>query len=249
MPFEHLVRPAMQANAGVAERPVVLCVEDDAKQSGHLVQRLIGAGYDAVAVDHGAAAEAALIDTAPHAILLDLGLPDIDGLELCRRFVEWPACPVIVVSADLVQDRIVAALDLGARDYVTKPYNTEVLIARLRAALRDRSPARRVLTDDILTLGDVTLDIGAHELHVAGRPVPLHARPFALLEQLLRHDSMLLPYAVLVGKRRGDPVGDADLRALRIAIGRVRKALGTGPHRPIVATEARVGYRLLPPAE
>ena len=247
MPFEHLVRPAMQERPSGSERTVVLCIEDDAAQRVYLTEHLEAAGYDVITAADGAAASAVLRDTVPHVILLDLGLPDIDGVELCRRLVEWPGSPVLVVSADRLEERMVAALDSGARDYVTKPFSPAVLAARLRGALRDHAPARRTLTGDVLALGDVVVDVGAAELRVDGETVPLHARPFAVLEQLLRHEGVLLPYAVLLGKRRGDPVTESEAQALRVVVSRIRKALGTGPRRPAVLTESRVGYRLAAP--
>lgn len=245
MPFEHLVRPAMHARPSDWARHTVLCVEDSPAQRTVLTEQLEDAGYDVVAVGDGAAAESALIGATPHAILLDLGLPDVDGVELCRRFVEWPGCPVIIVSAERLEDRIVAAFDAGARDYVTKPFSAAVLVARLRAAIRDHSAVRRTLSDDVLSLGDVTLDVGAHELRIGGQRIDLHARPFALLEQLMRHEGVLIPYAVLAGQRRGDTISESETQALRIAISRIRKALGTGQERPRLDTEPRVGYRLV----
>lgn len=237
----------MQVRPDDSDRPVVLCVEDDPAQRVFLAEHLDAAGYHVVTAADGAAAAAALLDTVPHVILLDLGLPDIDGVELCRRVVEWPGSPVIVVSAERLEDRMVAALDAGARDYVTKPFSPVVLAARLRATLRERAPERRTLTGDVLTLGDVVLDVGAHELRLAGEVADLHARPFAVLEQLLRHEGTLLPYAVLVGRRRGDAVTESETQALRIVVSRIRKVLGTGPDRPVLLTEPRVGYRLVAP--
>ncbi|HWL41372.1 MAG TPA: response regulator transcription factor [Ilumatobacter sp.] len=248
MSFEHLARPVVRAWPGSTDAPTILCVDDDPAQRMFLAEHLEAAGYRVVAVADGSGAAAALVDTTPHAILLDLGLPDIDGVELCHRLVEWPACPVIVVSADLREHRMVEALDAGAVDYVTKPFSPAVLEARLRVALRERDPARRIVSGDVLRVGDVVLDAGSHEVTVGGVVTHLHARPFALLEQLMRHEGLLLPYAVLVGKHRGDALSEPETQALRIAISRVRKALGAGPERAQVLTEPRAGYRLVGPA-
>ena len=226
---------------------MVLCVEDDAAQLAYLTEHLEAAGYDVTAAASGKATDLAIAEAVPHVILLDLGLPDIDGVDLCRRLVAWPGCPVIVVSAERFEDRMIAALDAGARDYVTKPFSAPVLDARLRAALRDTDPARRTIAGDTLTSGDIKLDSGAHVLRIDGQPVHLHARGFAVLELLLRNAGQLLPYAVLVGKRRGEPVSESETQALRIVVSRVRKAIGVGPGRPHIATEARVGYRLVGP--
>jgi two-component system KDP operon response regulator KdpE len=247
MPFEHLVRPAMRGRPSSADGPVVLCIEDDAAQRVLLCERLEASGYVVHAAVNGAAAELAVAGVIPHAILLDLGLPDIDGIELCRRLVVWPGSPIIVVSADRLEERVIAALDAGASDYVTKPFSPAVLEARLRAVLRERNPGRRTLDGEVLTVGDLVLDAGSHELIADGERLQIHTRPFALLEVLMRNEGVLLPYAVLVGRRRGDRVTKSETQALRIAISRVRKAIGTGPQRPSVVTEPRVGYRLVGP--
>jgi two-component system KDP operon response regulator KdpE len=246
VPFDHLAAPVLHAPARGA-RPVVLCVEDDETQLAHLGEHLDAAGYDVTTATSAKATYLALAEAVPHAILLDLGLPDVDGVDLCRRLVAWPGCPVIVVSAERFEERMIAALDAGARDYVTKPYSAPLLEARLRAALRDTDPARRAIVGEVLVAGDVVLDSGAHELAIDDEPVHLHARGFAVLEMLMRNAGQLLPYAVLVGKRRGEPVTEAETQALRIVISRVRKVLGTGPRRPQIVTEARIGYRLVGP--
>jgi two-component system KDP operon response regulator KdpE len=248
VPFDHLAAPMLHAPPRGA-RPVVLCVEDDETQLAYLGEHLDAAGYEVAAANSAKATDVALAEAVPHAILLDLGLPDVDGVELCRRLVTWPGCPVIVVSAERFEERMIAALDAGARDYVTKPYSLPLLEARLRAALRDTDPARRTIVGDVLVSGDVVLDSGAHELAIADTSVHLHARGFAVLEMLLRNAGQLLPYAVLVGRRRGEPVTEAETQALRIVISRVRKALGTGPRRPQIVTEARIGYRLVGPEQ
>lgn len=237
----------MRAARGSGERPVVACVEDDQEQRALLAEYLERSGYHVEVASTGAAAVALLADLQPDAMLVDLGLPDADGVELCQRFSTWPACPIVVISADHREDRIVAALDAGASDYVTKPYSTTVLAARLRAAMRDRDPAQRTLVAEVVELGDLVLDIGAHQVFVEGQLVDLPARPFAVLELLARNEGGLVPFAALVGRRRGEAPTSEDLRALRIAVSRIRKALGSGPHRPIIVTEQRVGYRLLAP--
>lgn len=247
MPLEHLGRPAMQARPDDAGAPTVLCVEGDPAQRVFFSEHLGVEGYDVVTVADGAAAEAAISERVPHAVLLDLALPDIDGVVLCRRLATWPGSPIIVVSAERSEQRIIAALDAGASDYVTKPFNVAVLAARLRATLRDRTLSRRVLSDEVLAAGDLVLDVGAHEVRVAGEPVQLHARPFAVLEQLLRHQGAPVPYAVLAGKRRGQPVTRSETQALRIVTSRIRKAIGSGPGRPAIVAEPRVGYRLVVP--
>ena len=241
------MRPVMQARPDDSGAPLILCIEDDAAQRVFYAEHLTADGYEVITAGDGAAADAALAERVPHAVLLDLGLPDVDGVALCQRLARWPGAPVLVVSADRLEQRMIAALDAGASDYVTKPFSPAVLAARLRATLRDHAPDRRVLSDDVLSAGDIVLDVGAHEVRVDGEPVYLHARPFAVLEQLLRQQGALVPYAVLAGKRRGEPVSESEVQALRIVASRIRKAIGTGPRRPALVTEPRVGYRLVVP--
>ena len=227
--------------------PVVLCIDDDTAHLARLTEQLAADGYAVTTATTGKAVDAALAEALPHVIVTELHLPDIDGVELIRRLAAWPGCPVLAVGCEYADQRIVDALDAGARDYVTKPFSWPVLAARLRAALRDGGSARGTAAGDVCTAGAVVLDAGAHELRVAGAAVHLHARGFAVLEMLMRNTGELLPYGVLVGKRRGEAVAHSETQALRIVVSRIRKALGTGPDRPRIVTQARVGYRLVAP--
>jgi two-component system KDP operon response regulator KdpE len=247
MPLEHLDRPSMRAPSGGSLDRQVLVVEDDPTQQQLIADQLERHGYHVEVAASGAAAQQALGSLHPDAAIVDLGLPDTDGVDLCRRIAIWPGCPVVVVSGDHDDHRIVAALDAGASDYVTKPYSEAVLDARLRAAIRDRDPAQRTIVADILQAGDLVLDIGAHQAFVDGEPIDLHARPFGVLELLMRQEGALVPLATLVGRPRGTSPTAEELRALRIVISRIRKAIGVGPRRPALLTEHRVGYRLARP--
>jgi len=225
---------------------VVLIVEDDPAQRAALERALSRAGYP-VAV---AATGTELRELAEHhpaaLVLVDLGLPDVDGIELCRRLAVWPGSPIIVVSGDGDERTMVAALDAGATDFVAKPFRREELLARVRAALRERSQRARP-PEEVLTVGDVVVDASAHEVTLAGRPADFSARQFSVLEQLMRNEGRLVTHAALTGRPRGEEPTPSELGALRIVISRVRKLLGTGPDRPVIATEAHVGYRLLAP--
>ncbi|HWL43099.1 MAG TPA: response regulator transcription factor [Ilumatobacter sp.] len=241
------LRPWTDARPGNAEGHLVLCIEDDLAQQEYLAELLQDLGYAVLRAVSGAKARAAVADVRPDAVLLDLGLPDIDGVELCRRLTFWPAAPIVVVTADFLEERIVAALDAGACDYVTKPFSEPVLAARLRAAIRDSDPTRHMPHGEVLRVGDVSLDTGTYELSIGGERVALPARPFTVLKHLMRHEGVLLPYSILSGKHRSDPVSGAEAQAVRIVISRLRKTLGEGPQRPRLVTEPRIGYRLVGP--
>lgn len=227
-------------------KPVVLVVEDDDAQRRALATMLTAHGYHVEVASDGARALTTLVHVEPDVVLLDLGLPDIDGLELCRRLRVWLHCPIVVVTADAVEDRMVEALDLGADDYVLKPYSSRVLLARLRVAVRHRASLRTVVDDQVLECGDVRIDTAARQVRVAGEVIELQARQFALLSALVRNAGKVVTNAVLA-KALGGTGPAVDLSGVRMAVTRARKLLGDGPDRPVIVTEPRVGYRLVGP--
>lgn len=183
----------------------------------------------------------------PDLILLDLGLPDIDGLDLCRHLRLQHSCPVIVVTADALEDRTIALLDLGADDYVVKPYRMNELLARVRVALRHRLTATAVLDAPIIECGDLIVDVDAHQLIIAGTPVEMYPRQFDLLVALVRNEGRVMTYAALARALWGLEAPANYQYPLRTAISKLRKTLGVGPQRPTVDTEHHVGYRLVAP--
>ncbi|WP_116996792.1 response regulator transcription factor [Desertimonas flava] len=234
------------ADAGDDRARLVVCIEDEPHHLRTLAGALCGDGYRVEAAVSASDARDLLEHTTPDLVVLDLGLPDMDGVELCRRLVVWPAAPVIVVSADHDDRTIVAALDAGASDYITKPFASSVLLARVRVALRPTAitPGGR---DDVVSVGDLTLDPAAHRVVADGREVELRPSEFDLLERLMRHCGALVTHGSLVGRSRGDDPSATELNSLRIAVSRLRRQLGVGPRRPTIVTEAGYGYRLVPP--
>ena len=227
----------------------LLVVEDEEPQ-----QRTLTAGFGARGfhVDVAASGRAAL-DRAealrPDLAIVDLGLPDMDGLEVCRHLLVRGVCPVIVVTADAVEDRMIAALDMGAADYVVKPFSLDVLAARVRRVLREHDEGAAVGLEPI-DCGDVRIDVAAHEVWVAGEQVPLPPAQFALLGVLVRNSGRVLTYQALSRAVHGEDRASASGReALRTSVSALRRRLGTGPDRPVIRTESRVGYRLVPAAE
>jgi two-component system KDP operon response regulator KdpE len=227
--------------------PSILVVEDDAPHRRTLQLGLSARGFDVTAVGDGRAARDA-VDSAHHdVVVLDLGLPDIDGIELCRRLHVWPGSPIVVVSGDADDDRIVAALEVGADDYVVKPVTIDILVARIGVQLRHAAATAGLVNGQVLEVGDITVDTGAHEARVGGVHVDLNAQQFTILTILLRNPGQLVTHEVLArASGYGDP---SDRNALRVAVSRLRHRLGAGPDRPEIVTEKPIGYRLRVPAD
>ena len=221
----------------------VLVIEDDPAIAEILTVALEARGYQAVAVATGQAGLLAAATARPDLVILDLGLPDMDGVEVCRRLRSWSRNPIIVLSADGAEERKLAALDHGADDYVTKPFSMPELLARLRVAERHRHLAAMVVDDAAIVLGDVIIDTAAHVVSIAGVVTQVPRKEFALLALLARNAGKVLTHAVLLDHVWGD--GKAGTGSLRVLIAGVRRRLGTGPGRPSILSAAGTGYRLV----
>jgi two-component system KDP operon response regulator KdpE len=226
---------------------LALIVEDDHGQQVVLRNTLEARGLKVIVAGSGLEALRHLSVQEPQLILLDLGLPDFDGVELCRRMRQTQRCPIIVVTADGDEGRMVAALDIGADDYITKPYGPDLLMARVRVAMRHATALAAFVEETTFQLGDLFLDVEAHLALVDGREIELSPRQFRLLSALLRNAGRVLTHKQLamVTSSDDDEVVNAD--GLRGAMSHLRKRLGTGQHRPRIITEPHVGYRLVGP--
>lgn len=228
-------------------RPRILVVDDEQQIQRFLRPSLSAAGYDVVPAATGADALRLAAQAAPEAVLLDLGLPDMDGKDIIARLRAWSDVPVIVLSARDRETEKIAALDLGANDYVSKPFGIGELLARLRAVLRQRSAAPA--TSPRLALGDLTLDIDAHKVTRAGQPLRLTPKEFDLLTLFLRHPGRVLTHRQILGTVWG-PAHHDDTQYLRVFVGQLRQKIETDPAEPrIILTEPGVGYRIVDPAE
>jgi len=222
----------------------LLVVEDDPAMLNVLAAGLGARGYGVRTATTGDAALRALDEEPPAAIVVDLGLPDVDGIELCRRIRERSAVPIIVVTADGAEDRKVQALDSGADDYVTKPFSMKELLARIRVALRHSAARSAGGPDDVCSVGDVVVDIGHHSVTVADRTVDLTPTEFDLLALLARHPGRVLTHQRLLSEVWG-PSGEGHVEYLRVYARALRKKLVEHPDRPRLVTEPGVGYRLV----
>ncbi len=225
----------------------VLVVDDEPALLRAVRAALTARQYDVATVGTGQGAIDAIALGAPDVVVLDLGLPDIDGIEVCRRVREWSDVPIVVLSADGAEDRKVQALDEGADDYVTKPFSTAELLARIRVALRHRNHDAPAGDDAVLAVGDLEVDLARHAVTVADRNVDLTPKEFAFLALLARWPGRVLTHRTILQEVWGPEYG-SESQYLRVYASQLRKKLDDDPARPRLVTEPGVGYRLVDPA-
>jgi two-component system KDP operon response regulator KdpE len=226
----------------------VLVVDDDPALLRALRIGLEARGFEVIVALTGAEGLSRAAQATPQLVVLDLGLPDIDGVEVCRRLRQWTEVPVIVLSALDSEDRKVLALDSGADDYVTKPFGMQELEARLRVALRHaaaRNPSPATAT---LTVGPVVVDVASRVVRVSGVPVELTAREFDLLAYLARNAGKVCTHRTILREVWGPGYGN-ETHYLRVYASRLRHKLGD-QGGPLLRTNPGVGYQLVdePPA-
>jgi two-component system KDP operon response regulator KdpE len=179
---------------------------------------------------------------APDAVILDLGLPDMSGLEVLRRLREWSRVPVLVLTVLAAETDKVAALDTGADDYLTKPFGGAELLARLRAILR-RAPTEAELA--AVTFGEIAIDMAARVVRRKGEDLKLTPREYALLRVLVLHRGRVVTHQHLLREVWG-PNSEENTHYLRVQMTHLRQKLETDPHRPRhLKTESGIGYRLV----
>lgn len=220
----------------------ILCIDDEPAILRLLEVVLRRDGHDVVPASDARAALAALAHEPVDAVLLDLGLPDRDGLELLGLIRARCDAPVVVVSARGEVQEKVTALDLGASDYVTKPFDGDELLARLRVALR--SSGKTVAKAEVLEHGPVSLDLPRHEARVADRLVQLTPKEFAVLHALVEAGGRVLTHGALLESVWGKAHRE-DVEYLRVVIRALRLKLEEDPARPhLIRNEPGIGYRL-----
>ena len=229
--------------SGDGEGARVLVVDDEPAILRIVRANLTRHGYRVETATTGQEALDAYGFHHPDLILLDLGLPDLDGLEVIRQVRERAATPIVVLSARGAERDKVQALDLGADDYLTKPFGVEELLARVRVALRHA--ARTTGSDTVFRTGDLEVDLERRRVAVGGREVHLTPTEYELLKALIGHPNKVLTTAMLLRWVWGDQYGAGD-HYLHVYVARLRKKLATSPGGPAyLVTEPGVGYRLL----
>ena len=220
----------------------ILVVEDDAAIREVLRVLLTAENYRVVTAESARRAEIEARSHKPDLLLVDLGLPDVDGIEVVRRVRAWSPVPIVVLSARTQETQKIAALDAGADDYVTKPFSAAELLARVRAALRRNVRG----TEQVATLRVGVADIDLARRSAAGPDGELHLTPleYRVLECLVRHAGMIVRPQQLLREAWG-PDKDGDTRTLRVCIQHLRAKLEPDPQRPkFLVTETGLGYRL-----
>jgi two-component system KDP operon response regulator KdpE len=221
---------------------MILLIEDEPQMRRFLRVALEGSGYRYLEAATGQEGLALAVQHRPDAILLDLGLPDMDGLDLMARLRAWSRTPVIVISARGQETDKVSALDAGADDYLTKPFGTRELLARIRVALRHADP--EAAEDPVFVLGRWRVDLAKRQVLVEGREVHLTPLEYSLFTTLIRHAGRVVTHRQLLKEVWGGAAGAQPLY-LRVYMTQLRHKLEEEPSRPkYLQTEPGVGYRL-----
>jgi two-component system, OmpR family, KDP operon response regulator KdpE len=223
----------------------VLIVEDDPNIVDLIRANLAVRGFDTLVSSDGSKALALLETEQPDMVLLDLTLPEVDGFELCRQIRERSNVAIIVVSARGGERDKVTALNMGADDYMTKPFGIEELLARILATLRRTRPAEATteVAPSVITIGDVEIDLIGQRVRLAGEEVHLTPTEFALLRELARNQGKLLSRAHLLRRVWGRGY-ETETEYVRVYIRRLRAKLEPPGSPPLILTQPRAGYRI-----
>jgi two-component system KDP operon response regulator KdpE len=225
-----------------ALRPQILVIDDEPQIHRFLSPALDAAGYEPRRADSGQEGLRAIALWSPDAVVLDLGLPDMDGKDVLKRAREFYQGPIIILSARDREAEKIAALDLGANDYVEKPFGVGELLARIRAGLRQGALAP--VAGGVVTVGEVVIDLDRRIVTRAGERVKLRPKEYEVLACLARNAGKVLGHADLLKTVWGAGHA-ADVQYLRVVIGQLRHKLEADPAEPaLVVTEPSVGYRL-----
>jgi two-component system KDP operon response regulator KdpE len=220
-----------------------ILVVDDEPQIGRLLKTSLGArGYQVMVAPDGRSALDLAASWRPDLILLDLGLPLMSGLEVCRQLREWSQVPIIILTVrDAEQDKV-AALDLGADDYLTKPFGNDELLARIRVALR-HAARLAVAQEPVLQFDDLTIDLAHRLVSVRGAEVHLTPKEYELLRVLATQAGKVLTHRMLLRAVWGGAY-EQDVATLRVFVTQLRRKIEADPARPAhILTEPGVGYR------
>jgi two-component system KDP operon response regulator KdpE len=224
--------------------PLVLVVDDEAAMLRFLRPVLEGQGYRVAEAMTATDAMRQARSSNPDCVILDLGLPDGNGLDIARNLREWSAMPIIVISARDREDDKVAALDAGADDYLTKPFGTRELLARLRVAHRHAARFKGDTFDAVFEVRGVTIDLGRRQVFRGREEVRLTPLEFKLLATLVRNAGRAVTYRQLLTEVWG-PNSANETQYLRVFMAQLRRKIEVDPARPeLLLTETSVGYRL-----
>lgn len=225
----------------------ILIVEDEKNICDFISATLSSQGYKTTVVHNGADALSVATSQCPDLILLDLGLPDMDGTEIIKQIRTWASIPIIVISARSQEQEKVNALDLGADDYLTKPIGTSELMARIRTALRH---SNKLNTDALLykrpyQAKDLVIDFDKHLVTLAGKEIHLTQIEFKIIALLAKNSGKVMTYNTIIENIWG-PYADDDNSILRVNMAHIRRKLESNPAEPkYIFTEIGIGYRMV----
>ena len=225
----------------MAETDLRVLVVDDERSIRRFLKASLGSQFVILEAASGEEALSAVASEHPDIVILDLGLPDMDGVEVTRRLREWSQVPIIIVSVREQEGEKIAALDAGADDYLTKPFGVGELMARLRVALR-----RSAQTDNepVFTTGNLVVDLNQREVRVGGQVVALTPTEYDLLRALVKHVGKVLTHDQLLRVVWGTAY-ESETHLLQVNISNLRRKIEADPARPMyLVTEPGVGYKL-----
>ena len=228
-------------------REKILVVEDEKSICSLIAAVLTANDYDPILAVSGADGMSMLTSHCPDLLLLDLGLPDMDGMEIIRSVREWSTLPILVLSARNHERDKVAALDAGADDYLTKPFGTDELLARVRTAIRHTRTASgndEIAQKGTYTVGEMTIDYNKHQVLMRGENVKLTLSEFRIVALLGKHAGKVLTYDFIIKELWGPRAGGSN-QILRVNMANIRRKIEKNPAEPeYLFTEVGVGYRL-----
>lgn len=228
----------------------VLVVEDDKSIRNFFRTILEANNYDVIMADTGAEAYSMITSQCPDVVILDLGLPDMDGIKILKSVREWSSMPIIVVSARTHERDKVEALDLGADDYITKPFGTSELLARIRNAIRHVRASYLTpegMQTGIFRSGGMLIDYDKHRVYIDGADANLTQNEYKLVSLLGRYAGKVLTYDFIIKEIWG-PNMKTDNRILRVNMANIRRKIEKNPAQPrYIFTEVGVGYRIVDP--
>ena len=227
-------------------RDRILIIEDEKSIAGFMKATLSSNGYDVMLVQSGSEALSMISSHCPDLVLLDLGLPDMDGMSVISQVRSWTQLPIIVVSARGHEQDKVSALELGADDYITKPFGTAELLARIRVALRHTRNVNGALADGgRFTAGNLTVDYNLHQVLISGENAKLTQNEFRIVALLSRYAGKVLTYDFIMKELWGPQAGSSN-QILRVNMANIRRKIEKNPAEPqYIFTEVGVGYRMV----
>jgi len=227
----------------------ILVVEDDKTISDFLVASLVSSGYAVELATSGRGAISITADTQFDLILLDLGLPDLDGIKVLKSIREWSEVPIIIVSARIEEAEKVEALDAGANDYIAKPFGPSELLARIRATMRmsERVGTAKAAKIEVFSIGDFAIDYDKRRATKGGTPLRLTPIEYKIIVLLSQSAGKVLTHDLILRRIWGeDYIGDGQI--LRVNMANIRRKLEDNPADPqYILTEVGVGYRMVEP--